>query len=131
MAYYDRRNIQQFPYNGKIYKIETDDSLPPSAPDAEFEVVILQTKCNIQQSTANVNSGLINASFDIFFEFDFEKYKEENIDIDNPNAEIPYPIKGGLKFKGDMQGMDVSGEIIGIIPGQMNKVVIYIKDLEV
>lgn len=130
MPYYDREQYDEFPYVCDIYKIGFDPSLPPSE-QVDVETILLQTKCNIQQSNASVNGGLINASFDIFFLFDYEKYKEENIDEENPDAEIPFPIQRGLLFRGTMQGMDVSGEIIGVVPSQLGKVAIQIKDLEV
>ena len=114
MAYIDR-NIEEYPYRGGFYAYTVDTSLPLDQ-QVEEKVTILETECDIQEAGSNVTGGITNASFSVYFPFD-------------PDGKMP--VRRGHQFYGEMYGMPVDGEVIGIFPTQMGGCVAYIKDKDV
>lgn len=114
--YIDRFETEEYPFEGEFYKKEIDKTLPPSEW-VEKEVVILSTKCDIQESAKQKSaaSGFASVSFNIYFPFD----KDCGIEI-----------KKGMFFRGSMYNMEVEGEVIGLFPTQLGGCAVYIKDLE-
>lgn len=104
--------LDRFPYDGSIYYTGIDENLPPDE-QVETDIVVLDTKCDIQEVNRSNSGGFINATFAIFFPFDKSK---------------PFEVKRGMFFKGTMYGMEVRGEIIGVFPTQLSNCTIYIKD---
>lgn len=111
MAYIDR-DIQEYPYHGGFYYYTVDTSLPLDQ-QVETEVTVLETECDIQEAGSNVTGGITNASFSIYFPFD-------------PSGRMP--VRRGHKFRGEMYGMAVDGEVIGVFPTQLGGCVAYLKD---
>lgn len=109
------RIIEEYPFTGKIYRPYIDESLPLEERVETLELV-LSTKCDIQQTSSNDGGNLIDASFKIFFPIDTSK---------------KINIKRGYLFEGEMYGIEVNGEIIGIYPSQLGGCTIFIKDRDV
>lgn len=105
----------EFPFFGKFYTSHIDDSLPLEEQQEE-KILLLETECDIQQTTANDSGGMVDASFAIYFPLDITQ------DI---------IIKRGDIFEGAMYGMPVNGEIIGIYASQLGACTVYLKDRDV
>jgi hypothetical protein len=107
----DRNILQEYPFTGKFYYIDIDESKPLEERVPE-EFVLLETPCDIQESQKS-ESGSIHASFNIYFPFK----KEDGINI-----------KRGDLFVGYMYGMKVDGQVIGVFPTQMGGCEVYLMD---
>ncbi len=109
----DRDEVVEFPYTGSFYYYDTDTSVAPSLQVQE-KIVVLETECNILEAGATQSSGFTSATFNIFFPYD----KEEE-----------FNLRRGHYFEGDLNGLPVTGEVIGIFPSQLSKCKVYIKDI--
>lgn len=112
----DRNKILEFPYDGVFYRVGVDDSLPPSQ-QVEQDVILLETKCNVQEAGSNIGD-FINASYKVFFSY-------------NQGIGGVFPFKQDDLFRCNVFGLNVSGKVIGIFPSQLGKAYVYIKDLDV
>lgn len=109
--YMDRNQIQEYPFDGKFTDFvegEDENGMP-----TEETIIILETKCDIQESAKSDAGGFISASFSIYFPF--EKL-------------LGMPVKRGMTFEGSIYGMSVDGEVVGVFPTQMGGCTAYIKD---
>lgn len=113
--YIDRNEIEEYPFDGAFYTYGVDDS-KPLEEQVEEEILILATKCDIQESQKSDASGNITASFNVYFPFE----KETGI-----------AVTRGMTFKGNIYGLEVNGEVIGVFPTQMGGCTCYIKDKDV
>lgn len=111
----DRNEIEEYPFDGAFYKYGIDESKPLDQ-QIEEPILVLSTKCDIQESQKSDASGNITASFNIYFPFD---------------KEVGIPITRGMTFKGSIYGLEVNGEVIGVFPTQLGGCVCYIKDKDV
>lgn len=114
MAYIDR-SISEYPYSGRFYRTVIDTGLPLDQR-VPTEETVLETECDIQEAGSNVTGGITNASFSIYFPFD---------------TEGTMPVRRGHMFRGEMYGMVVDGEVIGVFPTQLGGCVAYLKDRDV
>lgn len=113
--YIDRNEIEEYPFDGAFYTYGVDDSKPLDE-QVEEEILILSTKCDIQESQKTDAGGNVSASFNVYFPFD----KEKGINL-----------KRGMRFKGSIYGLAINGEVIGVFPTQMGGCACYIKDKDV
>lgn len=104
-----------FPFTGSFYKYGVDENLPLDEQE-EKEILVLETKCDIQESNKSESGGNITASFNVYFPFN----KEEGI-----------KIKRGMKFRGFIYGLEVNGTVVGVFPTQLGGCVCYINDKDV
>lgn len=111
----DMELLVEYPFNGAFYTFGRDESKPLDQQKEE-KILIMETVCDIQESQKSDSSGNITASFNIYFPFD----KKEGI-----------KIVRGMRFEGEMYGLKVNGEVIGVFPTQMGGCACYIKDLDV
>lgn len=111
----DMSLLEEYPFNGSFYTYGVDESKPLEEQHDE-EILVLETECDIQEVTNSDSGGNITASFEVFFPFD----KSEGI-----------AIKRGMIFKGNMYGLDVNGEVVGVFPTQLGGCTCYIKDRDV
>lgn len=109
--YIDRKDIIEYPYDGVFYTTEVDKTLPLDER-VETEIVVYETKCDIQESL-RTNTGPIRETFGIYFPFD---------------EAAEFPIRDGLFFRGNMFGIEVSGIVRGVFPTQMGGALVYITD---
>lgn len=108
----DRNIVQEYPFEGTFFRIGIDESKDLIEQEEE-EIIILETECDIQESTSNVTSGNISATFDIYFPFD----KEKGI-----------MVRRGDNFRGTMFGMPVNGKIDGVFPSQLGGCQVHLID---
>lgn len=102
MAYYDKHELKEYPFDGEFYTTEIDTSAPLDEQE-EYEVSILKCKCDIQEeSHARVN-GFIKAAYAIYV-----PYCEEKI----------VNINRGVLFRGWVYGLLVKGTVEGVFPSQ-------------
>ena len=111
----DRTLLEEFPFDGSFYEYKVDESKPLDERQEE-EVLVLETKCDIQEVQKKDADGSIVSSFNVYFPFD----KETGINI-----------KRGMIFKGSIYGLNVDGIIIGIFPTQLGKCVCFLRDRDV
>lgn len=111
----DRTEIEEYPFDGSFYDVVINEELPLEE-QVEEEVVVLETKCDIQESQKSDSGGNITATFNIYFPFD----KEEGV-----------KVRRGMIFRGSIYGMEVNGRVIGVYPSQLGGCACYIKDLDV
>lgn len=112
--YIDRHDIKEYPFFGKFVTFGIDDSKPLNE-QVEEEIVVLETECDIQESSKTDNKGMITASFNVYFPFDKTK---------------DFAVRRGMTFIGSMYGMEVNGNVIGVIPTQMGAVA-YLADKDI
>lgn len=111
----DREPLKEYPNYGVFFTYSVDKTKPLDE-QVEEEVIVLETKCDIQESQKSFAGGTIKASFNIYFPFD----KEEGVNI-----------KRGMKFRGSLYGLEVNGSVIGVFPTQMGGCACYITDFDV
>lgn len=110
-----RKLIEEYPFSGLFYRTFIDDS-KPLIEQVEEKLELLKTKCDIQQVSQSDGGNFFNASFKIYIPI-------------NTNSKLK--VQRGDLFEGDMYGMAVNGEIIGIYASQLSGCTIYIKDRDV
>lgn len=111
----DRTVLEEYPFEGSFYTYGVDESKPLDE-QVEEEILVLRTKCDIQEAQKTDNAGNIITSFNIYFPFD-------------PCAGID--ITRGMTFRGSLYGLDVNGEVIGLFPTQLGGCVCFIRDRDV
>lgn len=108
----DRDILQEYPFDGKFYTTMIDKTKPVDKWKEE-EVVVLETKCDIQGAQKE-DGGVISNSYNVYLPFD----KSAGI-----------KIKRGLKFDGSMYGMTISNaDVIDVVPTQLGGCSVFIKD---
>ena len=105
----------EFPFNGVFYRTYIDETKPLDERVEEQEI-LLETICDIQQVSQSSGGNFVNASFEVYFPISIA----QNLNI-----------KRGNFFEGEMYGMKVNGEIIGIYPSQLGGCTVYLKDIDV
>lgn len=111
----DRDLLEAYPFDGAFYEYGVDESKPLDE-QVEEEILVLSTKCDIQESQKSDAYGNITASFNVYFPFD----KEEGISVVR-----------GMTFKGSIYGLVVNGKVLSVAPSQLGGCVCSIKDLDV
>lgn len=101
----DRTSGKEYPFEGDFIGYDED-----SAND----VVILKTKCDIQQVSYTDNQGLLKSAYKIFFPFD------ESVGVN---------IKRGNTFKGKLYGLEINGTINEPYPTQLGVCEVVLQDM--
>lgn len=122
--YTDRNALKEYPYQGTFYKSEGKPSADGNLLDEgeTYEIQILNTECDIQETNKLFNSGVITMGYTIYFPMP---------SIDGRSEHIPSELKPGVRFKSNMYGMDVDGMVIGVYPTEMHGCVAYIKGTDI
>lgn len=111
----DREPLIEYPFEGAFYEYGVDESKPLDE-QVEEEILILETKCDIQHSSKSDANGIITAGFNVYFPFDKGK---------------GVAIKRGMIFKGNSYGLVVNGRVISVSPSQLGGVECFVEDLDV
>lgn len=111
----DRNILDEYPFEGAFYEYGVDESKPLDE-QVEEEILILDTKCDIQYSSKSDANGVITAGFNVYFPF---------------NKEVGVLIKRGMTFKGNAYGLVVNGRVISVSPSQLGGVECFVEDLDV
>ncbi len=64
----DRDLIQEYPFNGSFYTYDIDMT-KPLTERVEEEILVLETKCDIQEAKKSDNTIISNA-FEVYYPFD-------------------------------------------------------------
>lgn len=112
---YIDRDFDEYPYYGEFYEMRIDETKPLDE-QVEEKVIVLQTSCDIQESSHSDSGNFISADYSVYIPFD----EEDNISL-----------KNGMSFNGDMYGFKVNGKIVGVFPSQLNGIKVYIQDTDV
>lgn len=118
MAYIDRQLLQDYPYNGKFYRIiDTNDSDLPLDEQVDEKILVFDTVCDITESSHSWSRNFIWAKYAIYFPYDREK------------DEIK--VKLGDLFEGTVNGLFINGKVVGVFPSQLNGITVYVQDTDV
>lgn len=108
----DRTLLEEYAYEGEFYRIEREAG-EGLLDRNDKEVIVLHTKCDIQESSRSNVHGFANATFGIYFPID----KEQDVEV-----------KRGDSFRGSIYGMSIEGEVTGVFPSQLGGCVAYVKE---
>lgn len=64
----DRDIMQEYPFDGVFYTYGIDES-KPADQQVEEEIIVLETKCDIQGAQKE-DSGVISNAYNVYFPFD-------------------------------------------------------------
>lgn len=103
----------RYPYRGTFYR-ETQDVSAPLTERETGRTAVFETDCDIQE-TSKANNPLLIGTFSIFFPLDVSG---------------GVPVFRGMWFSADVCGQTVSGEVVNVVPSQLDGVVAYVKDYE-
>lgn len=107
-------NIDHYPFKGAFYRLVKGDKSVPLHERKDREELVLETRCDIQEVSKAANPTLI-ATFSVYFPHD----KKTSV-----------PVKRGMKFSGNMYGIDVSGLVTNVVGSELGGVVAYVKDYD-
>lgn len=119
--YIDRNALIEFAYDGVFYqKVDnpSDDGDLIDGDQGDTEEVILETKCDIQETNKLFSSGALTLGYTVYFPLDLEEGMAKG-------------LKPGVYFRSKMYGMEVGGMVIGVYPSQMGGCVAYIKGSDI
>lgn len=114
--YINRGILQEFPHYGYFYTVGIDESLPLDQ-QKDDKTIILETECDITESSHSWSNDFIWAKYTVFFPFD-------------PSTD-ELEITNGMLFEADMYGLRVNGKVVGVFPSQIGGVTVYIQDTDV
>lgn len=125
--YTDRNALKEYAYNGVFYKKESKLQEDGDLLDEgdEVETIILETRCDIQETNKLFNSGVVTMGYTIYFPMPTQD------DSAGGEEYIPEGLEPGIRFRSKMYGMDVDGMVIGVYPTQMHGCVAYIKGTDI
>ena len=112
----DKDILQEYPFEGEVYRIGIDESKPLDE-QVEEKVIIHTSKCDITALGGSYTSDFIRDKFQVSMPFD---YKTQSIEIHK-----------GDNFTGNMNGLEVNGKIIAILPSQLDAVSFVVQDNDV
>lgn len=108
----DRNIMQEYPFDGVFYTKGIDESKELDE-QVEEEIIILETKCDIQGAQKE-DTGVISNAYNVYFPFD------KNIGVS---------VKKGNLFKGSMYGVSIKDAVVvDVIPTQLGGCAVYVKD---
>lgn len=114
--YIDRKQLNEFPFDAYFYRVGIDESLPLDQ-QREEKIVVLETKCDIQEASHSYSSDFISAAYAVYIPFDTK--------LDKLN------LRNGDSFESDAYGLRINGKVIGVFPSQLGGVTVYIQDSDV
>lgn len=120
----DRELMEEYPFEGSFYEVRTINEDAELIDQEEEEVLVLTTKCDIQQASLLGNAGFKIGTYDIFFPLN----KKEEYTSDSDKYE-DIPVKRGMIFRGTMYGYLVDGVVNGVGASILGGCVVQIKDL--
>ena len=112
----DKDILQEYPFEGKVYRIGIDESKPLDE-QVEEKVIIHTSKCDITALGGSYSSDFITDKFQVSMPFD---YKTQSVEIHK-----------GDNFAGNINGLEVNGKIIAILPSQLDAVSFVVQDNDV
>ncbi len=130
-----RKAITEYPFHGKFYTVVTkkpedgdligdgdllgdEDTNNSIGTETSEEIIVLETKCDIQKSKKMFNDGTIMADYDIYFPLKFGEVS---------------PVQLGYMFRcpKESYGININGRVVGFGNSLLGKVEVNIKMSEV
>lgn len=102
MAYIDRDELKDYPFEGEFYKSVRDTS---SLMNPQTEEIIAKVVCDIQEDANFRATATAKAVYAVYVPFD------SDTDV--------VPVQRGNMFRGYQYGLLVSGKVIGVFPSQL------------
>lgn len=115
MAYIDRKEPREYPYEGVFSRRGTIDYTKPLEERTEDAEPYLTTMCDIMESSHPMSGLLATANYAVYFP------------VDEAGS---VSVKRGDLFDADFRGVNVSGEVIGVFPSQLDGCTVYIKVID-
>ena len=119
--YIDRDiNAEEYPFRGTFY-INGEETLPEDGDlfggtSISEETIVLETECDVTETSRAFSEGAITASYDVYF-----PHIEDTI-ID---------VQRGMMFRCNTDGMNVSGIVVSVGVSKLGGIHAYIKSTEV
>jgi hypothetical protein len=105
MAYIDRDELKDYPFEGEFYKSVRDTS---SLMNPQTEEIIAKVVCDIQEDANFRATATAKAVYAVYVPFD------SDTDV--------VPVQRGNMFRGCQYGLLVAGKVIGVFPSQLGTV---------
>ena len=102
MAYIDRDELKDYPFNGTFYRAVKDTS---SLLAPVTEQVVAEVVCDIQEESNFRATQTSKAVYGVYVPFDGD--------------EDVVPVQRGMMFRGYQYGLLVAGKVIGVFPSQL------------
>lgn len=112
----DKDILQEYPFEGEVYRFGIDESKPLDE-QVEEKILILATKCDITALGGSYTNDFITDKFQVSMPID---YKTQSVEIHK-----------GDNFAGNINGLEVNGKIIAILPSQLDAVSFVVQDNDV
>lgn len=103
MAYIDRDELRDYPFEGEFYEaVKTDTS---SLLNPVTERLVARVVCDIQEDANFRATQTSKAVYGVYVPFDGD--------------EDVVPVQRGMMFRGYQYGLLVAGKVIGVFPSQL------------
>lgn len=112
----DRNEVSVYPYFGRFYRIDIDESQPLDQ-QVEEKIIVFETKCDITESSHSWSNNFIWAKYAVYFPW--------NKDLDD------ILVKMGDLFEAEINGMVANGKVVGVFPSQLGGITCYVQDTDV
>lgn len=109
--------VEEFPFRGEFYYVAetpSEDGDLLKQPDVT-EVVVLDTKCDIQRKSQSDSDGVILGGYNVYFPFTWERGGEQ------------LPVKYGYSFRSTDYPDEVCGRVESLEYSQLGAYTAFIK----
>lgn len=113
--------MADFPYHGYFVKYEVDTSLDLDL-QAEQEILVFETDCDIQKRAGLRQSNLIAADYTIYFPL-----VENPDDTGTIDKYLDCGVRRGQTFRGEFYGNTIEGIVEMVRPSQLGAMSVDIK----
>lgn len=100
--YTDRNAVNPYPYQGYFWDVQEQTTNPDLLNSDPQPVIILETRCDIQESANRYYRNGVVSDYNIFFPFT----EDINVVIGN-------------KFTATVHGVSIEGVVVGIFPTEL------------
>lgn len=114
-------DMADFPYHGKFVKYEVDTSLDLDQ-QAEAEMLVFETDCDIQRRAGLRQSNLLAADYTIYFPLSLNPDATGTVDKYKDCG-----VRRGHTFRGEFYGNTVEGVVEMVRPSQLGAMSVDIK----
>ena len=114
-------DMADFPYHGKFVKYEVDTLLDLDQ-QAETEILVFETDCDIQKRAGLRQSNLLAADYTIYFPLSLNPDATGTVDKYKDCG-----VRRGHTFRGEFYGNTVEGVVEMVRPSQLGAMSVDIK----
>lgn len=105
--------MEEYPYEGAFYEVRVDTSKPLDE-QTEEEVLLFETKCDIQKTAKLHNANLLAANYTIYWPLETNPDATGTVD-----QYMPIKVRRGHTFKGVFYGYEIQGIVEIVRPSQL------------